>query len=432
MTTNVVQLIQPSLDQLGERCDAAIDMTVRSRADWVNASLEIASCFAEARSRFNKTLFTEWLDKGKRRDISREDRLALIGLGGDPNLAREVLEKTTRNSYQYIWKEEKHRFPAKEDVRQVTHISSVRKKKQARAPKPKKQSNNPPGRPWSEGHPFFSLPRGEEINSTHINKNAVRGIDALMNRYPDEGVWDMIVQCYDAGFLRDTSYYWNIGKGGIPLDVCSLKFLFPKAEGGYATKHKLDGKNSFKHIREVIIPAALENRDELLAYPGNLERIVKQWWRAKEGDAADDDLVVPQEKPKAKANPERPERREAHSVATTTHTPLTRNEVDPEFTGTNWEWIDKYGHVHGMTAEQYATQRFSGWVSNIRALAKRWKELPELGRAVDHNWLRSPKSYDVEKLTEALDYLRPLIAEAEALLVTATAALEKKKEASKT
>ena len=105
----------------------------------------------------------------------------------------------------------------------------------------------------------------------------------------------------------------------------------------------------------------------------------------------------------------------------------TRQEVDPEFTGTPVEWIDKYGHVQILTAEQYATMRFADWVSNVRALTRRWKELPEL-KNVDHNWLRSPKPNDVAKLTEALEYLRPLLTEAEALLKRAVEALQAKVE----
>jgi predicted transcriptional regulator len=102
---------------------------------------------------------------------------------------------------------------------------------------------------------------------------------------------------------------------------------------------------------------------------------------------------------------------------------MTPQEVDPEFTGTPMEFTDKYGHVQIMTAEQYATMRFGEWASWMRSLAKRGREMPPLPeRPVDHNWLRSPKSYDIVKLTEALDYLRPKIAEAEALLVRAKAA----------
>jgi hypothetical protein len=102
--------------------------------------------------------------------------------------------------------------------------------------------------------------------------------------------------------------------------------------------------------------------------------------------------------------------------------PLTKEEIDPEFTGTAMDWVAKYGHVQVMTAEQYACERFSAWSANMRGIVKAAKVLPELPK-VDHNWLRSPRPRDVEKLAEALDYLRPMIAEAEALLARARAVL---------
>ena len=105
---------------------------------------------------------------------------------------------------------------------------------------------------------------------------------------------------------------------------------------------------------------------------------------------------------------------------------LKPHEVDPEFTGTDIEFIDKYGHVQIHTAEQFATMRFSDWAGYMKSLAKQARGLPPLPeRPVDHNWLRSPSSSDIAKLTEALEYLRPRIAEAEALLATAVAAAKK-------
>jgi ParB/Sulfiredoxin domain len=102
---------------------------------------------------------------------------------------------------------------------------------------------------------------------------------------------------------------------------------------------------------------------------------------------------------------------------------MTPQEVDPEFNGTPGEFIAKYGHVQVQTAEEYATMRFGEWAAWMRSLAKRGRELPSLpSRPVDHNWLRSPEPNDIKKLTEALTYLRPIIAEAEALLVRAVTA----------
>ena len=99
---------------------------------------------------------------------------------------------------------------------------------------------------------------------------------------------------------------------------------------------------------------------------------------------------------------------------------FTPQEVDPEFTGTPTEFTDKYGHVQVMTAEQYATTRYSDWALAMRSLAKYAKTMPSLPE-VDHNWLRSPKARDVGWMIEALNVLRPLMAEAEALLERATA-----------
>lgn len=103
-----------------------------------------------------------------------------------------------------------------------------------------------------------------------------------------------------------------------------------------------------------------------------------------------------------------------------------RRHIDPEFTGTAMDWVDKYGHVQVKTAEEYQTMRFGTVAGNWRALAKCWRGLPHDSRPIDLNWLRSPKPGDVSKLREALEFLRPIMGEAEMTLACAEAALEKK------
>jgi len=73
------------------------------------------------------------------------------------------------------------------------------------------------------------------------------------------------------------------------------------------------------------------------------------------------------------------------------------------------------------------TLQSKGGNSYVKSLAKYARDMPDLGRPVDHNWLRNPNPRSVAQLTEALDYLRPKIAEAEALLERAVAALKKEK-----
>jgi hypothetical protein len=102
---------------------------------------------------------------------------------------------------------------------------------------------------------------------------------------------------------------------------------------------------------------------------------------------------------------------------------LTRQEVDPEFTGTDTDWVDKYGHVQVMTAAEYASMRFDAWASNMKTLSNQTRNLPDWP-TVDHNWLRNPRPAAVAKMAEALESLRPKIAEAEALLQRAEQAIK--------
>jgi len=103
----------------------------------------------------------------------------------------------------------------------------------------------------------------------------------------------------------------------------------------------------------------------------------------------------------------------------------TPEQVDPEFTGTRLEFVDKYGHVQALTAEQRAKSRFEAWVLNFKAMHREAKRAPDWPE-VDRHWLRNVGAYDVDKLTEALEFLRPKIAEAEALLACAVGAVKRK------
>lgn len=132
--------------------------------------------------------------------------------------------------------------------------------------------------------------------------------------------------------------------------------------------------------------------------------------------------------------PRNPTRRSAKPVVRRSNAPvepfkapfLTPAQVDPEFSGTPGEFTTKYGHVPVLTAEQYQTQRFGEWANFMRSGARAFRKLPPLPeRPIDHGWLRSPNASDIAKLGAALDYLRPIIAEAEALLATAQASRER-------
>ena len=104
--------------------------------------------------------------------------------------------------------------------------------------------------------------------------------------------------------------------------------------------------------------------------------------------------------------------------------PLTCEQVDPEFEGDGLAFVGKYGHVLAKTAQEWATERYGDWAIDIGHAAKELtKKLKGPGqRQVDLDWLRKPRVADTRKMAEALATLRPIIAEAEAMLARAVAA----------
>ena len=104
---------------------------------------------------------------------------------------------------------------------------------------------------------------------------------------------------------------------------------------------------------------------------------------------------------------------------------LSRQQVDPEFVGTDFDFTNKYGHVVMHTAEERARMRFGDWAVGMHALAKEAKR-STCWSDCDESWLRSPRPQDIARMTEALDALRPKIARAEALLQVAVAASKAK------
>lgn len=262
----------------------------------------------------------------------------------------------------------------------------------------------------TRGASFIDMPRGAEIAAQFSNRNAAWGVMHFINSPGCRPVWDMMLVCYDAGFLRDSKYYPNGNH-----DVCSLRLLFPRTPRAYAGRFDLRSERARNYVRDIILPAALAARDKVLADPESLEHVVA---RAQKP-------VPPTRRAAPTPTPVDLTPKTESAPATTSLTDHQR-WVDPEFTGTQFEFTDKYGHVQTMTAKDYATDRFGNWSSAARELVKAWKRIPDLGRAVDHNWLREPAPRDLARMKEAMDVLRPVIAEMEALIVTAEAALKTK------
>lgn len=96
---------------------------------------------------------------------------------------------------------------------------------------------------------------------------------------------------------------------------------------------------------------------------------------------------------------------------------LTRQMVDPEWTGDDIAWVLEYGLVHIQTSQERSTSRLSSWAISIGYLVKilREQQLPPITERVLH-WLRTPQPRDVVRLRCAVTELEQALATAKKLL----------------
>lgn len=99
------------VDLLAERYRAAFDKTVRIqkqseavRAEWIEATLELAAVVLEARNRFpDHHAFHRWHERNGLRTLTEGERAALLGFARDPVTARKLLTESTSYKVRTIW-----------------------------------------------------------------------------------------------------------------------------------------------------------------------------------------------------------------------------------------------------------------------------------------------------------------------------------------
>jgi hypothetical protein len=89
--------------ELAVKIKAAYGRLNQARAEWVEASVELAKLLCDARSRMTSdNAFGDWLMDNSI-PIGKNDRAALLNLGVNLTGMRQALENTSRSSYQLIW-----------------------------------------------------------------------------------------------------------------------------------------------------------------------------------------------------------------------------------------------------------------------------------------------------------------------------------------
>lgn len=115
--SNVVSFATPRLPdtsdkQLVKNIKEAITRLGRSREEWIEASVSLASLLCEARARYPADQkFSYWLEENEI-DIYHMDRAALLKLGQNTEAMRVILRRTDSTSYRLIWKDTQKQIEA--------------------------------------------------------------------------------------------------------------------------------------------------------------------------------------------------------------------------------------------------------------------------------------------------------------------------------
>jgi hypothetical protein len=90
----------------------------RDRKAWIESEIELGKAMADARAGFKSNgAFSKWLKENNLDVFDRNERTALIGIGNNAGIAREVMEKSTRKSVRTIWEQDIKRHLSSQNVK---------------------------------------------------------------------------------------------------------------------------------------------------------------------------------------------------------------------------------------------------------------------------------------------------------------------------
>jgi hypothetical protein len=103
------------LARIKQRIVAAHERIVRGGTDWIEGTLEIATALREARAEVGEDdrRFNHWLKFNNLDYFPKDDRAALINVGGDPELARSVQAEDPTMSFRALWDRMRGRYREK-------------------------------------------------------------------------------------------------------------------------------------------------------------------------------------------------------------------------------------------------------------------------------------------------------------------------------
>jgi hypothetical protein len=254
---------------IAERIRMAYDRAAKGEREWIAGTLELAEALAEARERFTDNgHFSHWLIDKDLDALGSNDRAALIGMGKNRDLASAIIQETNSRSWQLIWRNEvqpRLTSASKIQVEMQNHEKPASvAETEAKAPVETVPSAASI-KPVSKRSPFHGWERADEVAATYLAIKARCDLGKIINARGGKEIWSLILAAIDAGFLTATD---------ICFSKATLRILFPSANRAYCGRFNLAVPRDRANVRDIILPAAIANREAVLVEPEQLEAIV--------------------------------------------------------------------------------------------------------------------------------------------------------------
>jgi len=298
-----VRQLRQALDEWNEANEAWNEVNSTRIEKMLALAVELKAARDECEG--DDSAFGRWLLATGCDDLGKNDRLALIRMGENIELSRQVLEATNRHSPRYIWDNEIRPRLAPVDVSEpasteipfptqgmvspvdvsepegraeVRTISPVPRTVTVEVRTPPPLQRTLPPRPLPSRSPYRELDRGAEVYRAITHRNTRYHL-AQVTLDEDGGpwIWALVLSAIDNGFLTTTDIHTR---------RITTRLLFPDAPEEWANRWDLTSPPALRYVQETLMPAAIACRDAILANPRQIAAITNDYIAAQVSERA--------------------------------------------------------------------------------------------------------------------------------------------------
>jgi hypothetical protein len=290
-------------------------LTESGHSDWIKGAIGLAEDFYQARQEFlSNQEFAVWLAENELDYFDKDDRAALINLGEHLEVTKEVLKETKSISYRLIWRDEVQ--PRVRNVANTTGCTAEPENSEKDAVLPTETDNASATEDVFTSQAEKVLPSRtirEKINQTEIDDinarhariirsaaemarlsptNPIRQFERYQEVVPlftahglsainkavairnGKEIWNLILASLDNGFLKYSNLDFRSG--------LTARALFTGSPAsGELSRLVLTNKTDRDTVKNIIFPAAIANRDAIIAEPQRISSIIGAYRQAQ-------------------------------------------------------------------------------------------------------------------------------------------------------